>query len=203
MTRECGDSTRTDTLYLSYRMPTGRPVFTGIVGTLLFQPQFDDSLASFWMIEGHNPPFMKVEFPADTASAFRAGWKAAGVGGYRFYPNPTQGMLRLIFAVPATAAQPIDAGIYCFARVVIQRPLRGERCDQGLCVEFRDAKFSYSVNDLSEIAEQVRASYATINSPLGLACVKYRQIAEVRRAQLEAALEQHRQAGTTDTSGSR
>lgn len=201
LVRECGDSTLKDTLYLSYRLAEGEPVFSGIVGTVVFLPQFEDSLAEFWNIEGHNPPFMRVEFPSDTNDAFRAGWKAKGVGGYRFFPDPKQGMLRLIFAVPAHEAQPIGAGTYSFARVIINRPVGSERCDQGLCVEFRDAKFSYSINQVSVRGEQTRASFATVNSPSGIACAKYRRLSDERRAALEAAIQMRRQATQDSASG--
>lgn len=208
--RTCGAGGGADTLYLCYRLSQDAPVFSGLTALLLLRPQFEDTLGTPWNSSEQKPPFIQVEFPRDTADAFRSGFSSQGFGDWRYYfdrgEGVGKGVVRMIYAVPSMNSAPVRADrVYCMARVIIERPA-GQACDEGLCVEWMESKVAFSVNAVDVAADQVRSSFVSVNSPGGLACAKYRVLADRRKEQErlqreEAArrFEEQRKASQPDT----
>lgn len=189
--RDCADSTAADTLYLSYRLREAEPVMSGMTTILFFSASLGDTMSPPWHHPGPKVPFLHVEFPKDTTSAFRRGWTSGGFGDWRYYPERNRGIVRMIYAVPANMAQPIAAGrTFCFARVILD-PLPKGACAQPLCVEWREAKFSFSINERDVLGEQVHDSFVSVNSATGLACGGNRRAALERAAAERAARAKH------------
>jgi len=210
LTRTCDAEGGADTLYLCYRLSEDAPVFSGLTALLMLRPQFEDTLGTPWNSSEQKPPFIRVEFPSDTADTFRSGFASRGFGDWRYYfdrgEGVAKGVLRMIYAVPSVTAGQIRANrVYCMARVIFERPA-DRACDEGLCVEWMESKVAFSVNAVDLVADQVRSSFVSVNSPGGLACAKYRVLAE-RRKELEQLkreeavrkFEEQREASQPDT----
>lgn len=205
LARDCG-APGADTLYVCYRLSRDEPVFSGLTALMLFHPQFDDTLGLPWKTDEQKPAFIRVEFPRDSTGPFRAGWNGPGVGDWRYYFDSGMGVVRMIYAVPSMNAAAIRGSeVYSLARIILERP-PGSACGQGLCVEWMESKVAFSVNAVDVLAEQVHASFVSMNSPGGLACAKYRLIGQQRseqarlkrEAQIKAARQRSAPADTTD-----
>lgn len=183
--RACGDSTGADTLYMSFRLKDPEPVFSGLTGIVFFHAQLAESLATPWTTDSQKPPFLQVEFAQDTSGFFNGAWPTRGFGDWRYYPEPTRGIVRMLYAVPSIHSQPIVADrVFCFARIIVSRAM-GDACEDALCVEWMESKFSFSINDRDALGLEGRTNFVTVNSPAGLACAKYRLLAERREAERE------------------
>jgi len=183
LVRNCGDTAAVDTLYLSYRLAEDHLALTGATALVMFHTSFGDSLSPFWITTEYpeKPRHLRVEFPSDTGAVFRAGWASVGFGDYAYYTEETRAIVRMIYAVPAFAADPIAGGrTYSLARILIDRTAARPGCDQAICVELFDAEFKFSINQPTTKGAQVRQSFATVNSESGIVCAQHRLIAEHR-----------------------
>lgn len=173
-----------DTLYLAYRLRESRDELIGVEGSIYIHAQFDDTLSAAWDDAelGKIPDWLTAEFPTGNEEGFRAGWQSTGMGFPLYFKEETRGLFRAIYAVRADRAAPIEAGpIYTFARLIIDRhSSEFEDCDQGLCVEWIDAVFTFGINLPTVRGELGRRCFVSVNSPQGLACSKYRVIAQRR-----------------------
>lgn len=140
---EGADSTRTDTLYLSFDPGKIAPEFIGLSASLYFWTQQGDTLGSFWHFErdGANSMSCRIEFEVHPHQAMSP-FKTAGMGLPRYDRTPRYGKLSFMYAVPAGTGVQLEAGkVYSAARVLISHRrahLAGYR--QPICIEWGDAE---------------------------------------------------------------
>ena len=170
--RVSGDSTRVDTLYLSFDPGSDAPKFVGLTALLYFWPQSGDTLGAFWHFErtAENPMACRIDFdvaPYEAMSPFTS----SGMGMPRYDHSKGSGRLSFIYAVPANNGVALKAGtIYCLARVFLSHrraSLSGHA--QPLCIQWGEADFSVD-SELSTHARGAGSPYVTWNSPDGKAC---------------------------------
>ena len=148
LARECGDTTRVDTLYLSFDPGQPCSTFTGMTATVWFRPLDGDSLGPLWQSPGGIalPPGMKVEFARDSTSAHPFPWAGYGIG-FPGYARQSSHLarIRLIWAVgPHDGARVQPGRLYGLARILLRRPAAGAPgCDQPVCVEWNEGTMAY------------------------------------------------------------
>ncbi len=167
----CGDTTRVDTLYLSFDPGRACTTFVAMSANLWFHALTGDSLSGLWAPVGaYGPPRgIKVEYGPGSASDPPSPWQSFGAGLVAYVrPSRTAGMLRLVYAVPPQGGATVEAGRrYSFARVLLRRPAAGTPgCDQPVCVEWLEANMAYSIQDNPKITEGVK--YVGLNTASGL-----------------------------------
>lgn len=149
----CDDSTRSDTLYLSFY--PGRPAthFTGFTGELKFLATGSDTLGPWWHMEskgGENGGNILVEWGPSPDMPGRQPWRTAGHGFALIDRTPTAMRLRLLFAQALDDAVPLDsAATYTLCRVIVRhrrvRQLAG--CQQPVVVQWARATFGFELKD--------------------------------------------------------
>jgi hypothetical protein len=143
----CDDTTRADTLYLTFDPGQDLAELLGIDASLTFRAAPGDSLGPFWDLSrrGVNPWNLRIEFDEPPAGA-ESPWQVSGMGAPAYKLNRDSARLELTYYINAAMAAPVAAGTrYFFARVMIRerRPyLRG--CKQPVCVELNRLIVSYS-----------------------------------------------------------
>ncbi|MBI1796088.1 MAG: hypothetical protein HYR74_03440 [Candidatus Eisenbacteria bacterium] len=167
------DSTRTDTLYMSFDPVDDAGGFVGLTAVLYLWPQVGDSLGAFWHFERdqENPLSCRFDFDVAPYEAISA-WKASGVGFPKYEHTTNGGRLSVIYAVPSTEQKKLKGGsIYCLARVFIShRRARLGGHTRPMCIEWGDANFAVTpMNDVNvrDGAGNPRVSW---NSPGGQVC---------------------------------
>lgn len=170
------DGKGADTLYLSFDPGRDSPGMLGLSSSLYFHVAEGDSLGSFWKIDDMNVPNspIRVVFEADTTRGFVTPFLSPGAGQGRYDYAAGSGRIRIIYAVAANAASPVEGGhIYGFARIIVRRP--GEKqggCGQPMCVEWHSASIALGMTDVFDANGGPR--WATINSPDGMMCESFR-----------------------------
>jgi hypothetical protein len=143
----CDDTTRADTLYLTFDPGQDLAELLGIDASLTFRAAPGDSLGPFWDLSrrGVNPWNLRIEFDEPPAGV-ESPWQVSGMGAPGYKLGRDSGRLDLTYFINASMAAPVAAGTrYFFARVMIRerRPyLRG--CKQPVCVELNRMIVSYS-----------------------------------------------------------
>ena len=166
------DSTRVDTLYLSFDPNDFAPAFVGLTAGLYFSAQAGDSLGPFWSFarDGVNPGSLRVDFDVTPYQAISP-WKSTGMGFPKYERLAGGGRLTFIYAVPSDAGVPLQAGkVYALGRVYISHrraTLAGHT--QPTCIEWRDADFSLSPETSAQTKGAGKSTTAW-NSPDGKAC---------------------------------
>lgn len=138
--KACGDTSAVDTLYLCLIPGRDSPTLNGFSADLRIHPAEGDTLDVFWSAatsRGDSRRFSVIYAPDSMAGA-ASPFMVSGYGHTFTTITPTELRLRLLFAVPGTAAAPIVAGrTYVLAQVVMHRPpRRGAACSRPLCIEW-------------------------------------------------------------------
>lgn len=161
LTRTCGDTTRVDTLYLSFDPGRACSTFVGMTATVWFRALDGDSLGPLWQSAGGRtlPYGMTVEFSRVAASGYPFPWSAFGIGHPAYgKPGSNASRLRLIWAVMPENGSIVEAGkLYGLARVLMRRPAAGSPgCEQPVCVEWTEATMAYRPGDEPSVSTGVR-----------------------------------------------
>lgn len=141
--RACGDTSRVDTLFLSFDPGRACVTFVGMTATLRFRAQAGDSLGPQWGAPGAGPlpRWMRLEWAPDSSSGCPSPWstRGFGFGGYRKLEG--QGVLRMVYAVPSGDTARVEPGRrYGLALLLLRGlPLEGPFCRQPVCVEWTSA----------------------------------------------------------------
>jgi hypothetical protein len=158
----CADSTREDTLYLSFMPGRRARRFAGFTAQVFLRATGGDTLGTWWHMEGKG---------GANAGSLRAEWAAApGFGWPQPFPEGGQGFamldrtsdavrLRMVFAVPADQAGSVAAdSIYALCRVIFrhrpERRLAG--CGQPVCVEWASATLAFGPRDEPRVSRGER-----------------------------------------------
>jgi hypothetical protein len=167
------DSTRVDTLFLSFDPGANAPGFIGLSAVLYFWPAPGDTLGSFWHFErdGDNSMSCQVSFDVTGYEAMSP-WKNAGMGLPRYDHTRKRGRLPFVYAVPAGTGTQLEAHkVYCLGRVLISHRrsnLSGYR--QPMCIEWGDGEFGLTTEVMAEGTAEGASNVVTWNSPNGAAC---------------------------------
>jgi len=169
LTRTCGDTTRVDTLFLSFD-PGKDTTLVGATTTLWFRALSGDSLGPLWWSPGglSAPRGMKFEFANTPVPGHPFPWESYGIGDFGYTrPGRTVGQVRFLFAVASTHPAHVQGGkIYGLARLLLQRPpASAPGCDQSVCVEWAEATLAFAPGREPHITEGV--TYAGINATGG------------------------------------
>ncbi len=175
----CGDTSRVDTLYLSFETGRDLPGFFGVSARLRFHPAEGDSLGVFWSFgsDGANPGALQIQLDPDGTFPCSQPWVRPGVGIPMFEFHPWAAQLDFVYAMIRGQEAPVSGRTrYCFARILLKRnrcALPGSR--QPVCIEWAEAFYSGGGRDLP--IERGLARYVTVNSPDGSVCGPYRRFA--------------------------
>jgi hypothetical protein len=173
-----GDSTRVDTLYLSFE--TGRDIrkFIGMWARLVFHPAEGDTLGEYWRFASGeaNQGNLQLQFDPDGTFPCAQPWIRAGAAFPKYEFDPHAGVLELFYVnlnLPSIVA--VDGRVrYCYARVMFvqkRADLAGAR--QPVCIEWTRAVFSAGRDDA--VAERGPARCVSVNSPGGGVCAPFRR----------------------------
>jgi hypothetical protein len=172
-----GDTSRTDTLFLSFDPGRDAPKFFAMYGRLYFHPQMGDTLGTYWHWERgwYNQGNMRMEFDNDGTFPCLQPFVAYGMGAPLYEFAPGVGRLDLIYAVRAEDAAPVAAGTrYCFARVLFrQKKSMLPGSTQPICLEWAEGRLSFGGADVVTTNGEHR--WVTVNSPNGALCGVYRR----------------------------
>jgi len=145
LVRACGDSTRVDTLYLSF-VPGEDFLLPAITNRVEFTAMNGDTLPGYWSFRSgsRGPGSCWGEFGVSSMAGcpfpFPEGYNLSGA---TFSRRDGKGFLRVGYAVSAKKPGTVRAGThYCLARVLFQHGGKGSPgCDQPLRVTWSEAVF--------------------------------------------------------------
>jgi hypothetical protein len=173
----CDDTSRVDTLYLSFETGRELPQFVALFGRLYLHPAFGESLGTHWRYGRGDPNNGGLLIQMDPDGTFPCSqpWLRPGMGAPRYEFAPSLGELQIIYAIPLGEGGPVKADQrYCFARLLFKRwrcQLAGAR--QPLCIEWFEGQYSGGGRDLGITHGSGR--FVSINSPDGSVCTPYRR----------------------------
>lgn len=153
----CGDSTRADTLYLSFYPGRSTEHFNGFTGQLRFLATGNDTLGPWWHMEskgGENGGNVLVEFGPSPDIPGPQPWPTGGRGFALIDRTPTAMRLRVLFAMTLDDAGPLDANVtYTLCRVILRhRPARRlAGCEQPVCVQWESGTLGFGLKDEPEV----------------------------------------------------
>jgi hypothetical protein len=163
----CDDSTRADTLYLSFYPGRSATHFTGFTGELKFLATGNDTLGPWWHMEskgGENGGNILVEWGPSDDIPGRQPWRAPGHGFALIDRTPAAMRLRLLFAETLDDAAPLDSTVtYTLCRVILRhrRVALLAGCHQPVAVQWARATLGFELKDEPEVRRGERlVSYA-------------------------------------------
>jgi hypothetical protein len=147
----CNDSTRLDTLWLTFETPVRGIHHTAVSGTVLFEPADGDTLGSFWAFErgGPNAGNILIDFDLlpDPDRSFVSPYSALVNGHVGYTRAGGRGRLDLTANGPGANGGITQPGAqYCFARIIIREQrtdLTG--CERPIAVRWAGARFQTSM----------------------------------------------------------
>lgn len=178
LTAACGDTTRTDTLYMCLDPGKGADQLVGLTATVYFWAASGETLGTHWSFgDGQNFKRLKVQFNPDSVPGAGPLCPGAPVARASYTRTPASGKLMLIVAVPESQPQPVRGGtIYTLARLLVPRPaFQYPGCDRGICIEWALCSIAYDATDEPQVNRGQR--FVTWNSPNGKACAPLRAFA--------------------------
>ena len=128
LVRACGDSTRIDTLCLSFEPGEDFPNLVAITGDVEFLPVDGDTLLGYWTFRNQatGPGSCRGEFAGSGRAGCPFPWSSAGMPVVGFLRREGRGLLRLMYAVSVHTPTSVQAGVrYCLARILIQHRAGG------------------------------------------------------------------------------
>ncbi len=122
LTAACWDTSRVDTMFLSFATGAHTVALAGVSAAIAFEPAPGESLGTFWGFErtGTNPGSLLVDFDLLTGVDFDTPW-ATFVSGHVGYSHPGQrGRLDVSADVPIRSSKILAPHTtFCFARIRI------------------------------------------------------------------------------------
>lgn len=145
----CGDSTKVDTLWMTFDPGKPAPGFLGMTGFLAIHPFPGDTLDAYWNFgEGQKVRRLRVQLDPDSVPGMRSAWKTKGMGGFGYFHSPTLGSIRMVQAVAMQMSGPIEPGLYPLARVLVPRPAASSGpCSHPVCIEWQSSSIAFSEGD--------------------------------------------------------
>jgi hypothetical protein len=140
---DCRDTTGVDVLYLTFETRRQGMRFTGMSGTLVFEPQMGDTLGSYWFrARGEaNQAKTFVDFEYFNSETADTPWESRAVGSVGFGHVGGRGRLDMSAHVPPQQAKNLFPGTrYVVARIKLMRSnghLPG--CDQPMSIAMEAA----------------------------------------------------------------
>jgi hypothetical protein len=170
----CDDTTRSDTLFITFDPGMDAPNLLAVEATLTFRAAPGDSLGPFWDLSrrGRNPWNLRVEYDEPPAGV-ESPWPVAGVGSVSYQLGKDAGRTELSYYVAASKSGPVAAGTrYFYARVILRdRQIKLKGCTQPVCVEV--SRLWVERADKSVPAE-LGDRFVSRNSPGSKVCTTYR-----------------------------
>jgi len=178
-----GDSTREDTLYISFDLGTDAESFNGFMATLLLHPAIGDTLEQHWRF-GHGMDNLKGVRPLwsiDSIPGARVPWRGLRhLAAIHYDYTSGLGTLKMTFAIPAGASRSFKYGErFCIGRLLFQRPSAGDLgARHPICIEWATSTLSLWFGYDPEVTSGER--FVTWNAPDGRACEPFRAPVKVR-----------------------
>jgi hypothetical protein len=178
----CTDTSKVDTLYLSFETGADTEHFYAMFARLSFRSAPGDTLGDFWYFgrKGVNRDGLKIQFDPDGTFPCSQPWNRAGMGSPTIYHRAEGTRLDLFYAVSLENAIPSSGRTrYCYARLLLDRKqcrLAGSR--QPVCIEWEQAR--YSIRDRDIFITGDSEGLVTVNSPDSSVCAPLRSAARVR-----------------------
>jgi len=139
----CGNTTRLDTLFMSFEPTSASTSFTGFTAALWIKPLAGDSLSSIWDGIGLTdlPLWMKIDLSPDSATGCPTPLRVYGAGGAACHHTPDgDRIIRMVRAVAYADSVPLEAGkSYGLAQFLIRQPERSAGCSQPVCIQWLEA----------------------------------------------------------------
>jgi hypothetical protein len=165
----CGDTSLTDTLFLSIETGRDLPRLFGMWGRLLFHPAPGESLGTFWDYshEGANQRGIGIQMDPDGSFPCPQPFIRTGGGGVIYEFHGSTSNLDMVYAVIPENTAPISGRtLYCYARVLFHH----RRCElpgfrQPACIEWIEARYSGGGRDF--IVSRGPGRCVSVNSPDG------------------------------------
>lgn len=175
----CGDSTREDTLFLSFDPGADSASFNGFTATLYLRAAPTDSLGPWWRLTpemGLSGRF-RVEFAGDSTDRYHSPFRVRGTGRSLYDHTSTSARARLIYAVPWHRAVGVKKGeTYTLARILLRRPPpEMAQCGQPLCIEWAVSGLAFQLRSEPQV-NRGGARFASLNSPKGAVCATFRGV---------------------------
>ena len=148
VTVTCDDTSRVDSLFLSFEVPKATRAVVAYEATLYFTPPPGDTLGEFWFFKTGwpNGGNMIVDVNVSIDFPCRAPWNGDGRIQLAYDHRSGRGRLDISYSLPEIAAMGLDPGIrYCFARVALRhRRIDLAGCAQPVCVEWSDMRLRFA-----------------------------------------------------------
>jgi hypothetical protein len=178
----CADTTKVDTLYLSFETGMDSEHFYAMFARLSFRSASGDTLGEFWHFgrKGVNREGLKIQFDPDGTFPCSQPWNRAGTGSPTLYHRAEGTLLDLLYAVSLQDAAPTSGRTrYCYARLLLdRRQCRLEGSRQPVCIEWEQARYSIGGGDIFITGGP--EALVSVNSPDSSVCAPLRSAARVR-----------------------
>jgi hypothetical protein len=177
-----GDTTRTDTLYLSFDPGHRDTSFLALDATITVRCAEGDTLSPYWrsgsmgqvQIGPRNP---RVQFNDTGDWPTPSPWGSVGIGQSAFDWLRTSARVRLVYGIGPQQATGVDSGrVYTVARLLVRHPdARIVNATQPICFEWTVSTFAYSNFEPEESVHYGDHRWVSLNSPGGAICRDYLQ----------------------------
>ncbi|HTM57721.1 MAG TPA: hypothetical protein VL123_04840, partial [Candidatus Udaeobacter sp.] len=178
-----GDTTKTDTLWLSFRPLQSHASFIAFEATLLFRPALGESLSTWWYEVGPEgvPPHMTMRFEPKPGLGYPQPFAMNGAGGWRWDRLRKDARLRLVYAVPYMDGRSVDSTQYVAGCIIVRHPpAKTPASHEPVCVEWVDSRLSWYVgSDVEVVREGGGNRFVSVNSPQGEITLPYRRATRV------------------------
>jgi hypothetical protein len=178
------DSSRADTLWLSFDPGAPAPLFAAASATLMFRPAVGDSLPLRWRsgrdVES-NPPFIEVKMDPDSTLGYAQAFRVKGIAIGNYDGSGHDARFNFSYATSYAEAGSLAQHPYVLARVVMRRPAPSiAGCGQPICIEWVDFELVRDVKDDLKLKPHGAHRFVSLNSPGGEVSVPYRRAAALR-----------------------
>lgn len=154
----CGDSSRRDTLYVTFDPGRDTTRVIAVDAEIRLWPAPGDTLDRHWWFESRsNPANLLADFNLDGVPGAERIWEATGAGGVRTVSLPDTAKIRLVWAVRMQDGAVLRGGRrYGFARLIVPRPRSAGVCARPLCFELTYARLATDLRDADIIRQGKR-----------------------------------------------
>ncbi len=172
-----GDTTGSDTLFLSFETGVDGPDFLGMMARLYIHPAAGDTLGPYWRFtRSGNSRAVGIEFDPDGTFPCPQPWTRNGFGYPSFEFDPAGSKFELYYVMQnMNFASPVSGVTrYCFARLLFRhRNMRMAGALAPVCIEWAEAKFSLHGRD--RVVKLGPQRFVSVNSPDGSVTLPYRR----------------------------
>lgn len=177
------DTTRADTLWMSFDPGKPSPTFVGYTATLLFHPALGDTLTGWWTRNYYTgkPPFMDIGLEPVPGYGYPMPYRRNGGGGSQYDGLTHDARFRMIYAAPSTELTSIDRKRYVLARLIMHPPPQTDpACGRPICIEWSESELNFDLTNGRAIVTSGTHRFVTINSRGGEVATPYRRAAQLK-----------------------